>query len=133
MERLERRYLPCAILIEKETEGLDADDPTGPLIAVGELADFRNNVSNPGNVPMDITSGVDNNGTPDDDTDNNLYGAQIGSHTRSRPPTFAAHWYFDSSRKGYGHSENRREGVLRLIGEARANPRNGLARFPVQS
>ena len=57
------------VLIEKETEGLDADDPTGPLIAVGELADFTYAVSNPGNVPLDIISVMDNNGTPGDDTD----------------------------------------------------------------
>ena len=54
-----------AIDIEKSTNGADADDPTGPLIAVGDPVTWTYVVTNPGNVPIadvavtDDQAGVD--------------------------------------------------------------------------
>ncbi len=59
----------AAIDIEKATNGEDADEPTGPVVTVGETVDFSYEVSNAGNEPLTITSVVDDNGTPDDETD----------------------------------------------------------------
>ncbi len=58
-----------SIDIEKATNGEDADNPTGPLIAVGGAALFTYEVTNTGNVPLANVVVVDDNGTPGDTSD----------------------------------------------------------------
>ncbi len=41
-----------AIMLEKSTNGMDADNPTGPLIPLGEAVIWEYEVSNTGNVPL---------------------------------------------------------------------------------
>ena len=48
--------------IEKSTEGVDADLPTGPLLPVGSTADFEYVVTNPGNVPLSTIVVTDSEG-----------------------------------------------------------------------
>ena len=57
------------INIEKATNGQDADNPTGPLVAVGSTVTWTYNVTNPGNVPLRPVVVVDDNGTPTNPND----------------------------------------------------------------
>ena len=57
------------IALEKLTNGVDADTPTGPVVPVGSTATFTYNVTNPGTVALDTVTVVDDNGTPADATD----------------------------------------------------------------
>ncbi|PSN17992.1 hypothetical protein C7271_14850 [filamentous cyanobacterium CCP5] len=50
--------------IEKATNGQDADTPTGPVIAVGQTANFTYRVKNTGDVPLSNVTVRDDNGTP---------------------------------------------------------------------
>ncbi|MEO1527082.1 MAG: SdrD B-like domain-containing protein [Planctomycetota bacterium] len=50
------------IAIEKSTNGQDADAETGPLIAVGDTADFEYVVTNTGNVPLASVTVTDDEG-----------------------------------------------------------------------
>ncbi|MCO6459234.1 MAG: hypothetical protein J5I93_28325 [Pirellulaceae bacterium] len=59
----------AAIDIEKATNGQDADIPPGPLLPIGSTALFSYVVTNPGNVSLRDVVVVDNNGTPDDPSD----------------------------------------------------------------
>ena len=52
----------AGIAIEKSTNGVDADLPTGPLLAVGSTATFEYVVSNTGTVPLEEVSVVDDQG-----------------------------------------------------------------------
>ena len=67
-----------AIDIEKATNGADADEPTGPLIAVGDDVTWTYVVTNPGNVPIADVEVTDDQGVDpaftggDDDSDGNL-------------------------------------------------------------
>lgn len=58
-----------AIDIEKATNGADADTPPGPIIEVGGTATFTYEVTNTGDVPLANVVVTDDNGTPDDPTD----------------------------------------------------------------
>ena len=49
-----------AINIEKYTNGVDADLPTGPSIPVGNTVTWRYEVTNPGNVPLSNITVTDN-------------------------------------------------------------------------
>ncbi|NES66699.1 MAG: hypothetical protein F6K24_16295 [Okeania sp. SIO2D1] len=70
-----------SIDIEKSTNGVDADNPTGPVLPVGSTATFTYNVENTGNVPLDnvqVTddrgvdvTAVETNGINDGDTNQN--------------------------------------------------------------
>jgi hypothetical protein len=62
------RALP-AIEVEKSTNGEDADVPTGPLVSAGATVTFDYSVSNPGNTDLTDIVVVDDNGTPNDTTD----------------------------------------------------------------
>jgi large repetitive protein len=53
-----------AIHIEKLTNGVDADTPTGPLVPVGSTVTWTYLVTNPGNVPLSNVVVRDDNGTP---------------------------------------------------------------------
>ncbi len=55
--------------IEKATNGLDADTPTGPEIPVGETLTWTYTVTNPGDVALDDVQVTDDNGTPGDTSD----------------------------------------------------------------
>ena len=59
----------AAIDIEKATNGQDADNPTGPLLAVGSTATFTYVVTNTGNVALGSVLVTDDNGTPGDTSD----------------------------------------------------------------
>ena len=61
--------------IEKETNGFDADNPTGPVLAVGAIASFTYTVANSGNVALAEISVTDDNGTRSntDDDINPIY------------------------------------------------------------
>ncbi len=48
-----------AIDIEKFVNGVDADDPTGPVVAVGDTVTFTYVVTNTGEVPLDDVVAVD--------------------------------------------------------------------------
>ncbi|MDJ0843839.1 MAG: SdrD B-like domain-containing protein [Crocosphaera sp.] len=63
-----RRTKP-GIDIEKATNGEDADNPTGPEIPVGETATFTYEVTNTGDIALDNVEVIDDNGTPDDTSD----------------------------------------------------------------
>ena len=52
----------ASIDIEKSTNGQDADSPTGPLVAVGELITWLYEVTNTGNVGLDDVVVTDNQG-----------------------------------------------------------------------
>ena len=58
-----------AIDIEKATNGQDADTPTGPEINVGETATFTYVVKNTGNVDLEDVVVTDDNGTPEEPSD----------------------------------------------------------------
>ncbi|NEP86372.1 MAG: hypothetical protein F6K18_05795 [Okeania sp. SIO2C2] len=70
-----------SIDIEKSTNGVDADTPTGPVVPVGSTATFTYSVENTGNVPLDnvqVTddqgvdvTAVETNGFNDGDTNQN--------------------------------------------------------------
>jgi len=69
-----REPLPQAprIDIEKATNGLDADEPTGPVVEVkvtGTTVTWTYVVTNPGNVPLADIVVTDDDGTPNDPTD----------------------------------------------------------------
>ncbi|MCA9246453.1 MAG: VCBS repeat-containing protein [Planctomycetales bacterium] len=55
--------------IEKATNGQDADNPTGPMIAVGDTATFTYEVTNTGNVPFVTIIVLDDAGTPGNSMD----------------------------------------------------------------
>ncbi|MDJ0658451.1 MAG: SdrD B-like domain-containing protein [Crocosphaera sp.] len=63
-----RRTKP-GIDIEKATNGQDADNPTGPEIPVGGTATFTYEVTNTGDIALDNVEVIDDNGTPDDTSD----------------------------------------------------------------
>ena len=48
-----------AIDIEKFVNGVDADDPTGPVVSVGDTVTFTYVVTNTGEVPLDNVAAVD--------------------------------------------------------------------------
>jgi hypothetical protein len=50
--------------IEKLTNNVDADTPTGPLVAAGSTVTWTYTVTNPGNVPLSNVVVRDDNGTP---------------------------------------------------------------------
>jgi hypothetical protein len=51
--------------VEKSTNSVDADNPTGPRVAVGGTVTWTYLVTNPGNVPLASVAVSDDNGTPD--------------------------------------------------------------------
>jgi hypothetical protein len=51
--------------VEKWTNSVDADNPTGPRVAVGGAVSWTYLVTNPGNVPLASVAVFDDNGTPD--------------------------------------------------------------------
>ena len=53
-----------AIAIEKATNGVDADTPTGPTVVIGSTVTWTYEVTNPGNVPVANIVVTDDNGTP---------------------------------------------------------------------
>jgi hypothetical protein len=55
--------------IEKSTNGYDADIPTGPTILASQSIEWKYEVKNIGNVPLENVSVIDDNGTPDDPSD----------------------------------------------------------------
>lgn len=55
--------------IEKSTNNEDADGPTGPFVPSGSTVAFEYVVSNTGNVPLANVSVLDDNGTPQDTSD----------------------------------------------------------------
>jgi hypothetical protein len=55
--------------IEKATNGLDADKRTGPVLDAGDPVTWTYVVTNPGNVPLWGVVVSDDNGTPDDSSD----------------------------------------------------------------
>ncbi|MGB5771795.1 MAG: SdrD B-like domain-containing protein, partial [Crocosphaera sp.] len=57
------------IVIDKYTNGEDADTPTGPEIPVGGTAIFTYKVLNTGETPLVDVVVIDDNGTPDDPSD----------------------------------------------------------------
>ncbi len=61
-----------SIQVIKSTEGDDANDPTGPQIAVGDTVDWTYQVTNSGNVPLANVVLTDDNGTPGDPGDDFL-------------------------------------------------------------
>ena len=52
------------IRVQKMTNGLDADTPPGPLVAVGEKVQWTYLVTNTGNVPLEDVVVIDDHGTP---------------------------------------------------------------------
>ena len=60
---------PPAIDIEKHTNGVDADNPTGPEIPAGSLVTWTYTVTNTGPHELFGVSVVDDNGTPGDTAD----------------------------------------------------------------
>ena len=48
------------IHLEKSTNGEDADDPTGPIVAVGSTVTWTYVVTNPGNVELSDVTVTDN-------------------------------------------------------------------------
>ncbi|MCJ7661178.1 MAG: hypothetical protein MUO67_18680, partial [Anaerolineales bacterium] len=60
---------PPAIDIEKHTNGVDADNPTGPEIPAGSLVTWTYTVTNTGSQELFGVSVVDDNGTPSDTSD----------------------------------------------------------------
>lgn len=61
-----RRYfgVQSAISIEKATNGFDADNLTGSLVAPGSTVTWTYEVTNPGNVPLASVVPRDDDGTP---------------------------------------------------------------------
>ncbi len=55
--------------IEKATNGVDADSPTGPSIVIGDVVTWTYEVTNPGTVPVSNVVVNDDNGTPADTSD----------------------------------------------------------------
>ncbi|HYW80082.1 MAG TPA: hypothetical protein VE890_10925, partial [Thermoguttaceae bacterium] len=55
--------------IEKATNGIDADSPTGPIVPVGSTVTWTYDVTNPGNLPLADVVVTDDNGTPLDPAD----------------------------------------------------------------
>jgi hypothetical protein len=60
---------PPAIDIEKHTNGVDADNPTGPEVPAGSLVTWTYTVTNTGPHELFGVSVVDDNGTPSDTSD----------------------------------------------------------------
>jgi hypothetical protein len=60
---------PAGIDVEKHTNGVDADNPTGPEIPVGSLVTWTYTVTNTGPQELFGVSVVDDNGTPGDTAD----------------------------------------------------------------
>lgn len=71
-----------SIAIEKRTNGEDADDPTGPLIAIGQTVIWFYEVNNPGNVPLANVTVVDDNGTPGNPLDD-FFPTFLGGDTNN--------------------------------------------------
>jgi len=57
------------IQIIKLTNGTDNDDPTGPIVTVGDQITWTYQVTNPGTVPLYDVAVTDDNGTPGDTSD----------------------------------------------------------------
>ena len=55
--------------IEKATNGLDADTPTGPVVIATSTVTWTYVVTNPGNVPLSSVAVTDDNGTPSSPAD----------------------------------------------------------------
>jgi hypothetical protein len=60
---------PAGVDIEKHTNGLDADTPTGPEVPAGSLVTWTYTVTNTGPQELFGVSVVDDNGTPGDTAD----------------------------------------------------------------
>ncbi|MBV2262560.1 MAG: carboxypeptidase regulatory-like domain-containing protein, partial [Thauera sp.] len=60
--------------VEKFTNGIDADNPTGPILLTGTTAKFTYEVRNTGTVALGAVALVDDNGTPTDTDDDFLPG-----------------------------------------------------------
>jgi hypothetical protein len=60
---------PAGVDIEKHTNGVDADNPTGPEIPAGSLVTWTYSVTNTGPQELFGVSVVDDNGTPSDTSD----------------------------------------------------------------
>ena len=60
---------PPAIDLEKHTNGVDADNPTGPEVPAGSLVTWTYTVTNTGSQELFGVSVVDDNGTPSDTSD----------------------------------------------------------------
>ena len=94
-------YEVVRIDIEKSTEGLDADTPTGPFLLTGASADFEYLVTTPDGAPLTMVVVIDDNGTPgtgddfsplfDSSTDLNANGiletGETWKYTASKPVT----------------------------------------------
>jgi hypothetical protein len=63
--------------LEKHTNGQDADEPPGPQIAAGSSVAWTYRITNTGNVDLADVVVVDDNGTPEDPSDD--YLCTIGS------------------------------------------------------
>lgn len=59
----------AAIVVEKATNGEDADDPTGPIVEVGQPITWTYFVRNTGGLVLENVLLTDDNGTPNDSSD----------------------------------------------------------------
>ena len=57
------------IVIEKSTNGADADVPTGPIVEIGSVVTWQYLVQNTGNLSLADVNVIDDNGTPADGAD----------------------------------------------------------------
>lgn len=103
--RVDFANVRLGIAIEKATNGEDADSPPGPSVAVGEQANFVYEVSNSGGVALQITSIVDDNGTPNDSADdfspepNGSGGFNAGDLNQNQLLDTNERWTYRSSRE----------------------------------
>jgi len=103
--RVDFANVELGIAIEKATNGEDADSPPGPSVLVGEQATFSYEVTNPGGVALQITSIIDDNGTPNDSSDdfapdpNDSGGFNSGDANRNQLLDTDETWTYSSSRQ----------------------------------
>ncbi len=88
----------AAVDLEKATNGVDADDPPGPLVGFGSTITWTFVVTNTGSSDLTGVTIVDDNGTPDDPSDDVIVAEnerlQVGeSKTFTRQGTAKAGQY----------------------------------------
>jgi hypothetical protein len=100
-----------AIMVEKTTNGEDADDPTGPFIAVGDPVYWNYTVTNEGNVPLSSVT------VADDILNQNIPGPESGDDNGNSLLDLNETWF-------YSFTGTAIAGQYTNVGEATGNDPN---------
>lgn len=93
-------FTPAIVAIDVKTRvnGLDADSPTGPILAAGGSATFTYVLTNLGNVPLSAVAVNDDNGTPGVPGDDFAPTLTSGDSNSNNQLDVGETWTFTASR-----------------------------------